>query len=62
MAALAFFLWYYPISFYRNVIPTGTVTERGGLMFLLVWAFYLYSSTFALMVMAAVASADIGSQ
>jgi hypothetical protein len=52
MAALAFFLWYYPISFYRNnAIPTGTVTERGGL---LVWAFYLYSSTFALMVVAAV--------
>lgn len=62
MAALAFFTWYYPIGFYRNAIPTGAVTERGGLMFLLVWAFYLYSSTFAHMMVAAVASADIGSQ
>jgi ATP-binding cassette subfamily G (WHITE) protein 2 (PDR) len=62
MAALAFCSWYYPIGFYRNAIPTGSVTERGGLMFLLIWAFYLYSSTFAHMMVAAAASADIGSQ
>ena len=30
------FIWYYAIGFYRNAIPTGAVTERSGLMFLLI--------------------------
>jgi ABC-type multidrug transport system permease subunit len=62
MSVLAFVSWYYPIGLYRNAIPTGTVTERGGLMFLFIWAFYLFTSTFAHMVIAAVESADVGGQ
>ena len=60
MDALALFTWYYAIGSYRNAIPTGPVTERGRPMFLLIWTFYLYSSTFVHMIVAAVASADIG--
>jgi ATP-binding cassette subfamily G (WHITE) protein 2 (PDR) len=62
MAAIAFFSWYYPIGFYRNAIPTDSVAERGGLMFLLILSFYLFASTFAQMIVAAVASAEIGAQ
>lgn len=57
---LIFFPLYYPIGMYRNAIPTHTVTERGGLMFLLILSFMLFASTFTNMVIAGVASAEIG--
>jgi ABC-type multidrug transport system permease subunit len=60
MAVLTFFSWYYPIGLYRNAIPTGAVAERGGLMFLLIWSYYLFTSTFAHMIIAAVELADVG--
>jgi hypothetical protein len=47
MAVLMFFCWYYPIGLYRNAIPTDAVNERGALVFLFVWAFMLFTSTFA---------------
>ncbi|RFU28656.1 hypothetical protein B7463_g7693, partial [Scytalidium lignicola] len=57
---LIFFPLYYPIGMFRNAIPTHAVTERGGLMFLLVLSFMLFASTFTNMVIAGVASAEIG--
>lgn len=44
MAVLIFFTWYYPIGFYQNA--GDDVHVRGFLMFLLVWAFLLFTSTF----------------
>jgi len=58
MAVLIFFCWYYPIGLYRNAEPTGAVTERGGLMFLLIWEFLLFTSTFTTMVVAAIETAE----
>jgi ATP-binding cassette subfamily G (WHITE) protein 2 (PDR) len=46
MAVLIYFCWYYPIGLFRNAEPTDAVTERGGLMFLLVLTFLLFTSTF----------------
>lgn len=60
MAVLIFLCWYYPIGLYRNATPTNTVTERGGLMFLLVWQFLLFTSTFTTMVIAAIETAETG--
>ncbi|KAF8851269.1 putative ABC transporter [Acephala macrosclerotiorum] len=60
MAVLIFFCWYYPIGLYRNAIPTNAVTERGGLMFLLIWEFLLFTSTFTNMVIAAIDTAETG--
>ncbi|KAL4866663.1 hypothetical protein BDV12DRAFT_187304 [Aspergillus spectabilis] len=60
MAALIFFCWYYPIGLYNNARPTDTVTERGGLMFLLLWTFLLFTSTFAHMVIAGIELAETG--
>ncbi|KAE9568421.1 ZEB2-regulated ABC transporter 1 [Colletotrichum fructicola] len=59
-AIVIFFPFYYLVGMYRNAIPTDAVTERGGLMFLLVWAFMLFESTFADMVVAGVPTAEIG--
>jgi ATP-binding cassette, subfamily G (WHITE), member 2, PDR len=58
MAILIFFCWYYPIGLYKNAEPTNAVTERGGLMFLLIWEFLLFTSTFTTMVVAAIETAE----
>jgi ATP-binding cassette subfamily G (WHITE) protein 2 (PDR) len=51
---------YYPIGLFRNAVPDGQVTERGGLMFLLILAFMIFTSTFTDMVIAGVESAETG--
>lgn len=60
MAVFSFVSWYYPIGLYRNAQPTDAVTERGGLMFLFIWTFYLFTSTFSHMLIAAVELAEVG--
>lgn len=60
-AVITFFSWYYPIGLYRNAIPTHAVTQRGGLMFLYVVEFFLFTSTFAHMTIAGTESAESGS-
>lgn len=60
MAVVIFFCWYYPIGLYRNAQPTDAVTERGILMFLFIWAFLLFTSTFTTMAIAAVDTAETG--
>ncbi|RMZ82683.1 hypothetical protein DV738_g1588, partial [Chaetothyriales sp. CBS 135597] len=59
-AVLLFFTWYYPIGLWRNALPTDTVNERGALMFLLVWAFLIFTCTFADMVIAGIGDAETG--
>ncbi|KAE8353295.1 ABC-2 type transporter-domain-containing protein [Aspergillus coremiiformis] len=60
MAVIIFFCWYYPIGLYNNAKPTDAVTERGGLMFLLIWTFLLFTSTFSHMVIAGIELAETG--
>ncbi|TRM65094.1 ABC-2 type transporter-domain-containing protein [Schizophyllum amplum] len=58
---IVFFCWYYPIGLYRNAVPTDAVAERGGLMFLFVLAFFLFTSTFAHLSIVASETAEAGS-
>jgi ATP-binding cassette subfamily G (WHITE) protein 2 (PDR) len=60
MGALIFFCWYYPIGLYNNAVPTDSVTERGGLMFLFIVSFLLFTSTFTNLVIAGIESAEAG--
>ncbi|TVY36200.1 ZEB2-regulated ABC transporter [Lachnellula subtilissima] len=60
MAVLVFFCWYYPIGLVKNATPHHEVTERGGLMFLFIWQFLLFTSTFTNMVIAAIETAETG--
>ncbi|KAM3455693.1 hypothetical protein NHJ6243_008442 [Beauveria neobassiana] len=58
---VSFFLfacWYYPIGLYRNAEPTDSVVLRGAQMWLFVWSFLLFSSTFAHFMIAAFDSAE----
>ncbi|KAF2656342.1 putative multidrug resistance ABC transporter [Lophiostoma macrostomum CBS 122681] len=57
---LIYFCWYYPIGLYNNAIPTDAVTLRGAQMWLFVWTFLLFTSTFAHMVIAGVEQAEGG--
>lgn len=58
MAVIMFVSWYYPIGLYRNAQPTDTVTERSGLMFLFIWQFMLFTSTFTDLVVAGIETAE----
>ncbi|KAL8279408.1 hypothetical protein RQP46_008220 [Phenoliferia psychrophenolica] len=60
MAIITYFCWYYPIGFYRNAALDNAVHTRGFLMFLLIWGFYLFTSTFAHMCIAAIEIAEVG--
>lgn len=60
MAVIIFVCWYFPIGLYRNAQPTDSVTEREGLMFLLIWTFLLFTSTFAHMIIAGIELAETG--
>ncbi|TVY46155.1 ZEB2-regulated ABC transporter [Lachnellula occidentalis] len=60
MGVLMFFCWYYPIGLWRNAVPTDAVAERGGLMFLFILTFLLFTSTFTTMIIAGIESAEAG--
>ncbi|OAA59858.1 ABC transporter [Niveomyces insectorum RCEF 264] len=59
-ALLVFVPFYYLVGMEHNAVPTGTVAERGGLMFLLLWVFLVFESTFADMVVAGAPTAELG--
>jgi ABC-type multidrug transport system permease subunit len=60
MSVLMFVCWYYPIGLYNNAKPTDAVNERSALMFLLIWVFLLFTSTFAHMIIAGIETAETG--
>lgn len=60
MSAISFFSFYYPTGYYRNASADGALHERGAVFFMIVWAFYVFASTFAHMVIAAIQDADTG--
>jgi len=59
MAVLVFICWYYPVGLDRNAQPTHAVAERGAAMFLLIWVYMMWTSTFASMSVAAVELAEM---
>ncbi|KAL3477459.1 ABC transporter Cdr4 [Aspergillus californicus] len=60
MSVLMFVCWYYPIGLYNNAKPTDALNERSALMFLLIWVFLLFTSTFAHMIIAGIETAETG--
>ncbi|KAK6854259.1 ABC transporter CDR4-like protein 3 [Apiospora arundinis] len=60
MAVIMYFCWYYPVGLYRNAAAADQVTERGVLMFLLILAFMLFTSTFTDMIIAMFETAESG--
>ncbi|EIN06105.1 pleiotropic drug resistance protein PDR [Punctularia strigosozonata HHB-11173 SS5] len=59
-AVLAFVLIYFPIGLNHNAAFAHETAERGGLFFMLVLAFYIFTSTFSTMIIAGVEEATTG--
>ncbi|EFX06115.1 ABC transporter [Grosmannia clavigera kw1407] len=57
---LVFLPFYYIVGMNHNAEATHSVSERGGLMFLLVWVFLVFESTFTDMVVAGSPTAELG--
>ncbi|RAH69716.1 putative ABC multidrug transporter [Aspergillus aculeatinus CBS 121060] len=61
MAILSFLVWYYPVGLYRNAEYTGEVHTRGTLAVLIIWAVFLFSSSFAHMLISGMDSDQLAS-
>lgn len=60
MAVFMFVCWYYPVGLYRNAEQADQLHERGALIFLFLWAFLLFTSTFTDMIIAGFETAEGG--
>ncbi|CAH0028476.1 unnamed protein product [Clonostachys rhizophaga] len=60
MALFMFVCFYYPIGLDRNAQLNNEVVERGGLMFLLLWGFMMFTSTFTDFIIAGFETAEAG--
>lgn len=60
LAIIQFATWYYPVGMYKNALSTHALNERSGLMFLLLWSYTLFSSTFSQMVATVMPDAATG--
>ncbi|KAH7142059.1 ABC-2 type transporter-domain-containing protein [Dactylonectria macrodidyma] len=60
MAVFMFVCFYYPIGLNENAKPADQVTERGALMFLLLWAFLMFTCTFTDFIIAGFNTAEAG--
>lgn len=58
MSVLMFLCWYYPVGLYNNAEPTDAVNLRATQMWLMLWTFLLFSSTFAHLMIAAFDAAE----
>lgn len=59
MSVFCFVCWYFPMGLYKNAEWTDQVHSRGITMALHVWLFFIFTSTFATMLIAGLPSADI---
>ncbi|KGO65937.1 CDR ABC transporter [Penicillium italicum] len=59
-ALITFIPFYYLIGMNHNASQAHQTTERGGLMFLLIWGFLMHCGTFTTLVVASAATAEIG--
>ncbi|KAI1075018.1 ABC-2 type transporter-domain-containing protein [Whalleya microplaca] len=57
---LVFFPFYYLVGMNENAIPTNSVANRGGFMFLITWSFMIFQSSFTDMVIAGLETAELG--
>lgn len=59
-AVIIYIPFYYLIGMDHNAEVTRTVSERSGLMMLLIWSFMIHCATFTSMVVASAATAEVG--
>lgn len=50
LAVFQYLAWYYPTGMFRNAQLTDELSSRGGLVFLVILSFFIFSSTFSQMI------------
>ncbi|KAI5456898.1 ABC-2 type transporter-domain-containing protein [Mariannaea sp. PMI_226] len=60
MSVFMFICVYYPVGFNKNAAAAGETVERGGLMWLLLWQFLIFTCTFAHACIAITDTAEAG--
>ncbi|KAM6513590.1 Multidrug resistance protein [Fusarium falciforme] len=60
MAVIMYFCWYYPVGLHRNALVADQLTERGGLMFLFLLWFLIFTGTFSTFIIAGFETAEAG--
>ncbi|KAJ4267167.1 Multidrug resistance protein [Fusarium torreyae] len=60
MSVFLFVCIYYPVGFQKNAADAGQTVERGGLMWLLMWQFLVFTCTFAHAAIAITDTAEAG--
>lgn len=61
MAIFCFLVWFYPVGLYRNAQQTDSIHSRSTLTMLIIWATFLFASSFAHMLIAGMESAQLAS-
>ncbi|GKT60665.1 ABC-2 type transporter [Colletotrichum tofieldiae] len=59
MSIFSFILWYFPLGLYRNARQTGAEHSRATTIFLFVWAFFIFTSSFAHLIIAGLDSHEV---
>ena len=60
VGTVGFLVWFYPVGFYNNMKATHTVSERSALVWLIIVAFQIFTSTFGQFCAAAFDVGDVG--
>ncbi|KAF2845347.1 BcATRO, ABC transporter [Plenodomus tracheiphilus IPT5] len=60
MSVFMYCAWYYAVGMDRNATQTNSETERGGLMFLFMLSYLIFTSTFSTMIIAGIEQAAEG--
>jgi ABC-type multidrug transport system permease subunit len=59
MSVFSFLVWYFPMGLYRNAQPTGTEHSRSVTIFLFIWIFLIFTTSFAFLAIAGLDNAEI---
>lgn len=59
MGIFSFLLWYFPMGLYRNARESGAEHSRGTLIFLFVWVFFIFTTSFAFLIITGLESAEV---
>lgn len=59
MAIFSFLLWYFPMGLYRNARETGAEHSRATLVFLFIWLFFVFTTSFTFLIIAGIDSYEV---
>lgn len=59
MGIFSFLLWYFPMGLYQNAREAGAEHSRGVTVFLFIWVFFVFTTSFSFLVIAGMDSYEV---